>query len=219
LRRVYLLWVGANALAELVGLALAAVVTVAGVSAVQAVLGTGGGLGIVAVAVLAGAVEGAAVGYFQWQVLRGHLVNLRRAPWIRASAVGAAIAWPLGFIAAFILGGVLFTEQPGALTVAMVGAGFGLALGGILGFTQWVVLREHVKGGGWWIIANALAWTVGIIIAFVGASLPTESTSVAISVALAAATGLAAGVIVGAIHGAVLVWLLARRPAVSARAL
>lgn len=49
----------------------------------------------------------------------------------------------------WVLGGILLPE------LAMVTAGV------LIGILQWVVLRQHVRQAGWWILASALGWAAG----------------------------------------------------------
>jgi hypothetical protein len=45
------------------------------------------------------------------------------------------------------------------LVIYALAAGMGLILGTILGVPQWLALRRHVPKAGWWVPANALAWS------------------------------------------------------------
>jgi hypothetical protein len=88
-------------------------------------------------------------------------------------------------------------------------AAMGLALGPLLGWAQWLVLRRHVRGAGPWIWANAAAWAVGMPIVFLGAGNAPPAGLVAVPFVLAVLA--AAGAAVGAVHGAVLVRLVRDR--------
>ncbi|MCP4412783.1 MAG: hypothetical protein GY808_09490 [Gammaproteobacteria bacterium] len=41
---------------------------------------------------------------------------------------------------------------------------FGITCGGIIGITQWLVLRLYIKQVSWWILATSLGWTIGWIV-------------------------------------------------------
>ncbi len=87
----------------------------------------------------------------------------------------------------------------------------GFVLGSILGVPQWLVLRHHLPKAGWWVLANALAWLVGMVIVFVGTNfIPPEGISLNVAFVLLLFLFIA-GAVVGAIHGLVLVWLLHER--------
>jgi hypothetical protein len=96
---------------------------------------------------IAGAVTGAVIGIAQWFALR------RSVPidawWIAASSLGMAAGLALGIA-------VMGTGTGGqelALRGAITGAAVGLA--------QWLILREHAAGAGWWALAVPLAWALG----------------------------------------------------------
>jgi hypothetical protein len=87
----------------------------------------------------------------------------------------------------------------------------GFALGSILGVPQWLVLRRHLPKAGWWVLANALAWMVGMVIVFVGISfIPSGGSTISVPFMLLLFL-FAAGAAVGAVHGLVLIWLLRSR--------
>jgi hypothetical protein len=49
-------------------------------------------------------------------------------------------------------------------------AALGFVAGAILAVAQWGVLRQFVPQAGWWILANACAWALGMALIFVGMS-------------------------------------------------
>lgn len=205
-------WVAANSLAELVGLGGSALL---GVALVQLVGDTAVAVVLLAlVMILAGTfLEGVIVGWLQWRVLRRPFPTLLRLSWVRATAVGAAIAWTLGMLPSTFMGLSAETTNtpPPEVSNALVyglAAIMGLVLGPILAIPQWTVLRHYVRQAGWWIPANSLAWAGGMMLIFVGTSfIPPEGINVSTAVILLI-TLAAAGAIVGAIHGLALVWFL-----------
>jgi hypothetical protein len=144
-------------------------------------------------------------------VLKARLPEL--AGWVRASIVGAVLAWAIGMVPSTImsLGQSTDTAPPPEISESLqlaLAAGLGLVAGPILAFFQWRSLRHQVARAGWWLPANALAWAVGMPIIFLGAhasSYLTDKISVALAVGVALA---AAGAAVGAIHGRFLLWLV-----------
>jgi hypothetical protein len=85
--------------------------------------------------------------------------------------------------------------------LAAASAGMGAAIG----LAQWLVLRRHAAGAGWWVPANAVGALVADALA--GASGGPRGHPGA-----TAAGGLLNGAVQGAVGGAALVWLLAHRP-------
>jgi hypothetical protein len=156
------------------------------------------------------------VGTAQWLVLRHPLQQMRWHTWALATALGACVAWTLAMIPSTLLltgpdtGAAASGQMSDLLTYALAAA-MGLALGSILGGSQWLALRRHVPKAGWWIPANALAWMLGMVMVFLGTSfIPAEGITwpVALLLLLFVVT---AGALVGAVHGLALIWLLRLR--------
>jgi hypothetical protein len=217
-RRFWLRWVGANALAEMIGLGVAGMV---GISVfVNQPLTLGQALLSAVPAILAGAFEGLVVGWAQWSVLRGPLAGVRARSWIGATVLGAFIAWCLGMLPSTIMS---LTTQPAAAQagpspfegplVYPLAMGMGAVLGVVLGLPQWAVLRRWTPRGWRWIAANSAAWAVGMPIIFLAAGGMPPSLPVAAIVLIVLATLALAGAVVGAVHGAVLVRMLDERDA------
>ena len=208
-------WVAANALGEVVGLGGSALIGLA----LFPTLGEGAGLfpalAVAAVAIAAGtAVEGLAVGTAQWLVLRRSLPGIGWATWAGATAAGAGVAWTLGMLPSTLLSinqeaGQAQVAEPSALVVYALAFGMGLALGPVLGFAQWLVLRRHVAGAGLWMPANALAWAFGMVLIFAGVSAVFDRGG-PVGIALAILSLALAGAVVGGIHGLALVRLVGR---------
>lgn len=154
-------------------------------------------------ALIGSTIAGLVLGLVQWPHLQPHLIYAR---W-----------WPLASVL-------------GALAGALVGAGVGLLLQSlewmasaatvlvataVLGAAQWWVLRQQVARAGWWIVANALGWGLGLLAGFVVVVLgfllePTLSLPGGLFTG-GAVGGAVAGAIGGGISGGVLLWLLRRR--------
>lgn len=208
----WLLWIMANSLAELIGLGA---VALAGYGIVLW-LGEPTGIGSILFAmvfVILGAGEGLIVGLAQSRVLRLRIPALRG--WIRATVVGAVVAWILGMLPSTIMS---FASPPAvpdeapAISDAMqlvLAAMLGLVAGPVLAFFQWRTLHRYVlRHSIWWLPANAVGWALGMPIIFIGvdiAAAGTEPLTIALGVGLAL---LLAGAVVGAVHGRVLAWLL-----------
>jgi hypothetical protein len=158
----------------------------------------------VALAVVAGAGEGAVLAWALRQVLPG----LSRRAWVAATAGGAALAWLL------VLAPMRLLTQPPALTplfwlaAGVVGLLFLLSIGG----AQWLVLRSHVPRAGWWIVANAIAWPAGVAVPMLALTAIPDATPLGWRAVVAVVSGLGMGLVVGALTGLVLVWLLSGKP-------
>ncbi|HEY8701154.1 MAG TPA: hypothetical protein VIM08_09390 [Arthrobacter sp.] len=147
-------WVVSVTLAEAAGFAIPAVT-----SGILSLLAAPAGVVYPAI-VLAGACEGGLLGLGQ-SIAFGPAVP--RAPWILATAAGAAAAWSIGMLPG-TLGGIDF-GSPGVIILAAV---LGCVLLLSIPTLQWLVLRRLVlrrKGlrTVFWIPVNAGAWAVGIL--------------------------------------------------------
>jgi hypothetical protein len=208
-------WVMANAVSEAIGLTVTAVVAIAATLAFER-QEEGNRYGIFAVAalvILAGTFEGLVVGIAQWFVLRQTIKNLSGQLWIKATVLSAFIAWTLGMLPSTIISltQTATTEiqaPPSDLVIYGLSALMGLVFGLILGAAQFLVLRRHLQRAGWWVLANSVAWAVGMPIIFVGAGSVPEGGFTWISVLIGVSTCIVAGAAVGAIHGLFLTWLL-----------
>jgi hypothetical protein len=166
-----------------------------------------------ALMILLGACEGLILGFAQWLAVHPFLRGLKRREWMKATTLGAVIAWGLGMIPSTLIAlqETTIATPPAQISDVVkysMAALMGLTLGLVLGVPQWLVLRRYVGHAGWWIVANAAAWAVGMPIVFVGAGSVPQGTSGLLMVLLMMLTLLVAGAVVGAIHGLALIWLL-----------
>ncbi len=200
-------WVVVMALAQVVGLGI---VAIAGTF-----INSLGTIGTVTVLHLVGLLQGIVLGVAQWLVLRRYIRH--SGQWIAVTAIAAMIAWLIGIKASAVM--VLVTSLDTTLTAEMKTATLlkdvfllGAWVGGVLGIAQWFVLKHRIRQALWWVLANALAWAVGLGVAFMGAGMMRTGDFSNLKTALAgAATGLSMGAVVGAITGIALVWLLKPR--------
>lgn len=220
--RFWSAWVGANAVAELLGLGASALLWVLYFLGMEERLGAIGAASLVVIG--STLFEGTAVGLAQWQILRQALPKLSVGAWWGATSVGALIAWTLGMTpstlfslssetAASVNGGASPAEISDALIYTLA-AGMGLALGPLLALPQWWVLRRHLPqsqaNSWWWIPANAAAWALGMpIIFWMMQFVPTGAVTLRTILLLMGGLALT-GATVGAVHGLVLIRLLQR---------
>lgn len=205
-------WVGANALAEFLGLGSSALLWIAYFMGLEAQLGVMASAAVVVVG--STLLEGTAVGVLQGQLLRRVLPRLSLASWWSATAIGALIAWSLGMIPSTMMAmadTASAAPSPAEMSDALqytLAALMGLVLGPVLAFPQWLVLRRHITHAGLWIAANAVAWCWGMVVIFIVMSF-VPAGGITLATGLIVLGGLAlAGAVVGAIHGVVLVKLV-----------
>lgn len=211
-RKYWLNWAIACGIGEFFGIGVAAGIGFLYLS----MLGEPGDLGekvlLVLVMVLAGIIEGVVVGSFQWSVLKKRFIDMKAKNWLFFTALGAATAWLLGMIpSTFFISessaSSSATVEPSSVQIALLAAVSGIVLGALFGAFQWIELKKHTPDAGRWILANLLGWTVGLIIIYLGASIPSLDTSLAGVISIGVISGLLAGLSVGAITGLFLVKL------------
>jgi hypothetical protein len=211
-RQIWINWVWANAWAELLGLGATFLLgygLFAYLEEPQTPLAV---LGFVLLMTSTGIVEGTIVGWFQWIIVRRLFEKISFKHWWLATLIGALAAWFLGSLPSSLMGmgaeeaGSTPMEPPLALML-LLAAGMGLVLGVILGLPQWRVLQKYVKRAWTWLLANSLAWGVGMALIFAGIDLAQRGSSIAVTVLIMVLTLFITGAMVGAIHGLFLVRL------------
>lgn len=202
-------WVVSCAAGEVVGITVAATLAVGA----RVVLGEPDDIAtaavVLAAAVAGGVVEGLAVGWFQWRVLRLALPTVPARAWTGATVAVAAAFWFLGMLPNTIaaIGTDATSSAPageaGPPMVLVVAAGVvgGAVAGAFFGLAQWSVLHRHATPARGWIWANALGWAVALGWIMLAATLPTAETPLPLVIAGGTLGGLAAGISVGIVTG------------------
>ncbi len=208
LSAVWQRWVLANMAGEVVGFGLAAGLGMLSASWLERLAGPTQVMVAIATVVAVGTVEGAAVGLAQWLALRRSVPTISRRAWLTATVAGAIVAWAVGMAVGTSVGDSAGMVEPSGAVMLLIGAGIGVAAGVVLSVPQWLVLRQALAHAGWWVPAHAVAWAVGMLVAFGGMSTIDETTPAAVVLGIGAATGLAMGALVASVTGLALVWLL-----------
>jgi hypothetical protein len=209
---LWLRWVGANSLAEVIGLGATLAIDfliLRRVATAQSLL-----VSVVSILLVSasGAIEGVIVGLLHWSVLRRPFPGISRRAWMAATVIGAVVAWFFGSLPSTLMDmGSQQTEtaasEPEAETVLLLAAAMGLFLGFILGYPQWRVLRRTVNDAWLWLPANSAAWALGMPAVFVTIDVAQRSTSLAGMVFILVMGLFLTGAVVGAVHGLALVCL------------
>jgi hypothetical protein len=212
--RLWLRWVAANGLAEIVALGICGIgativmdLALAGPSIISITAGGGG-------VVLIGATAGLVLGWAQWIVLRGCVPTIGARHWVAATTIGGMLSWLVAMVPNTVVGlSASDTGAPPEFGIGMLAIALaaGAASGVALSTPQFYVLRSSVKDAGWWIVANALAWMIVTppYLTVVDSMARTTSLPTALLSTLGA-SGIT-GALAGCIHGGFLVWLLAPR--------
>ncbi len=216
---LWLRWVGANALGEMVGLGLTFLAAAIGFAKLESLGGLAGVLLAFAFAVASGIFEATLVGWAQWWAMRPWFPAIQRWAWWRATVIGALLAYLLGYLPSTLMSLQAATTQsapaaePSQGIVILLAAGMGLVGGAVLSFAQWLVLRKQVPSAGLWLPANMLAWMIGMPMIFWAIDQAQKLNSINQVVSFMAVTLLIVGAIVGAVHGLALVRLAGKNQA------
>lgn len=171
-------------------------------------------LGCVVAMVFAGVLEGAAIGLFQWRVLRRVFPAISAQAWLTPTVIVAALGWFVGMLPQALLGngnGNGTIAEPPLETMMIIVAIFGAVAGAAFGFAQWLVLHRHVERATIWIWANVCGWAPAMTVIYFGATLPSDQWPTWAVVATGATTGILAGLVIGAVTGVGLLRLMSRR--------
>jgi len=195
-------WVIANTIAQIIGWFLAAYVSQA--------IDKFDNQDTYQVLLLLGTLEGLLLGFAQYLVLRRYI---RKASyWILFTTVGVLVSWFMGLTVSAVIGLFYAANLHQKITtlineVALLGA----AIGTVIGCAQWLILKTTSKQAIWWVFTNALAFSLGLVIAFIAAGIDLSPGLNIHTSLIAVATGGVMGIVISSITGIVLVWLLKPR--------
>ena len=214
---LWLRWVGANAVAELVGLGATFALLGLAFSSLGDGSGTSGVILSFLIAIATGAIEATVVGLAQRWAMRPWFPAITAPAWWRATLIGALVAYAFGYLPSTLMSlGEAVEAAPAAeppqWIVLLLAAAMGAVAGAVLSFAQWLELRRHVASAAAWIPANMLAWLAGMPIIFWSIDLAQRTHAPAQQLSVMAGALLLTGAVVGAIHGAFLVRLASITP-------
>ena len=145
---------------------------------------------------LGGVLARATFGATQRLVLRRVLPRVDG--WVWASTAGFAasftVVWALSGAS---YGDLAHHALPHAIDLA--GPLGGASIGAALGASQWLILRQHVRGTGWWMLMNTVGFAAGWILA---AATPVDGVPAHF------VGGSIVGLVLASTTGVTLVWLL-----------
>jgi hypothetical protein len=210
--RLWVRWVAANAISEMLGLGATFVVIALAFSSLEGQGSVGTVLLLFLLSVVSGAIEATLVGLAQWWAMHPWFPLITRRAWWLATLAGALVAYVLGYLPSTLMSlgeeaSQAQAVEPEQWIVLLLAAGLGAVAGAVLSFAQWLVLRKTVARAGWWVPANSLAWLVGMPIIFWGIDISQRGQPLWQTMLILIACLLLMGTVVGGIHGLFLVRL------------
>ena len=177
-------WILRCGLAEMAGIALAALAFVALTSSSL----------LFAACLLAGAAEGAMIGWAQGSILQRIFPGLNMGRFVGLTAAVVVAAWAAG-MAPSTFSPATQGAADISLSQVMIVSMLGGAMGGIaIALAQRLELRRHTRETGLWIAASALGWAVALPLDVIAASIHTPRSTPTAIVMSGALFGLLAGV-------------------------
>jgi hypothetical protein len=154
---------------------------------------------------VAGAIEGTSIAIFQWKVLHHLFPKMKLSAWWKWTVTIALLGWGFGMLPSLFFTksstATAETTEPSMWLIAIVATGGGALAGALFGLFQSFELKKHSSKWKWWIIANTLAWSIAMLIIFIGASWPSATTPVSLIILSAIVSGCLAGLSLGVITG------------------
>lgn len=197
-------WLRAVTFGELLGFASTAFIGIVALMLFGHPTTVSGRIAALSIMTIAGSLEGASFGFFQWRALRKWLPDLSASRFIGETVLVASGGWLLGMsVPLFLtLGGALpaasasATRNPSMVHLAMLCSGFGAMLGGLFGVIQARVLAPHVRGASGWVLGNVFGWAFGLPLGYMAGSLGSTITTWWQAIGLSAAAGSGMGLCV-----------------------
>ena len=109
-RGLWLWWVLATALGELLGFAVPASLGAVASRAMAGMSGVSVDVAFAGIMVVAGVGEGSVLGFAQWLVLRRYIQQMTRREWVLATGIAAGVAWIIGMLPSTL--GDIITVDP-----------------------------------------------------------------------------------------------------------
>jgi len=92
-------------------------------------------------------------GILQYCLLRLYLPKM--SGWILATMAGCVLVFAAMGLLTRVFKDAFLTLWNGTLAFA--------AIGGVIGLSQWVFLRQRIPKAGWWILASVLGWGLAVL--------------------------------------------------------
>lgn len=215
--RAFGAWVWRMGFAELLGIAFAAATAVGFLTLFGEPRSLPMALAFLACMLVAGAVEGALLGFLPGSMLARSFPGLSLWRFGGLTTAVAVAAWFLGMIPSTLTtGSAAPAAEPSLALVLAASAGAGAVAGALMGTAQWFALKRVVPRAWRWIAASALGWALALPLDMLAGMLPQPDDPLVRTIAVSAVLGLAAGVLVAVPTGLLLLRMLRERDDVAA---
>jgi hypothetical protein len=116
---------------------------------------------------IAGSVEGFVIGFVQWRALSKMITHFKPNPWIILTMASTSVGWililpPAIMLISFFTKLSIIDEYYSLVYTAIVGVAFG----GLIGITQFFMIRKFYDRAFAWIFASATGWMFSFLIIY-----------------------------------------------------
>lgn len=198
MKKLYLEWITATAIGELVGFSIPTVVGLIAFQLIKTIPSPTSEIIMLLAMIIAGIGEGIVLAFAQWVILKKYIKNINKKEWLFFTSIAAAIGWSIGMLPSQLGRGLSLPEIIILVPIFLLS----------IGFAQWLVLRHHIKNAWWWIVANAIAWPIGVLVSILVLVLVPDKSPAIIWIISGIMAGITMGITVGAITGIALVNLV-----------
>ena len=198
-------WLRLVTLGELLGFASTALIAFVALTLGGHPTTISGRVAALLIMVVAGTLEGASLGFFQWRALKRWLPDLSAVGFIGATIVVAAGGWLIGMSVPLVMtltgamassSSTSVSTEPSLTHVALLSLGFGAVAGALFGVAQARVLAPNVHGVSRWVLGNVFGWALGLPLAYIAGSLGSAGMTWWQALGLSAAAGAGMGLCV-----------------------
>ena len=195
-------WLLAVTLGELLGFTSTALIAFVAMTLGGHPTTISGRVAALLIMVVAGTLEGASLGFFQWRALKRWLPDLSAPRFIGATVLVAAGGWLIGMSMPLVmtLTGAMASSSstsasldPSLARVVVFSLGFGAVAGALFGVAQARALARHVRSVSSWVLGNVFGWAFGLPLAYIAGSLGSADMTWWQALGLSAAAGTGMG--------------------------
>jgi hypothetical protein len=154
------------------------------------------------VLLIAGSVEGFVIGFVQWRALSKMITHFKAYPWIVVTMISTAIGWililpPAIMLISFLTKLSIINHYYSVFYAAIVG----IAFGGLIGITQFFIIRKFYDRAFAWIFASATGWMFSFLIVYTAIAMFSGSEALFYNLSLIVMSCMLSGLVQGIVSG------------------